>query len=70
MSELVEDRNGQKEMEQIIRNAFGAMPLFSCDVSVQQNWKIKLSVKTFMLTFITTSSSFSATLIIRLSNNS
>ncbi|VIO85992.1 Uncharacterized protein BM_BM17891 [Brugia malayi] len=42
MTELIKDKNGQKEMEQIIRNIFGTMPIFTYDISVQQNWKNKL----------------------------
>ncbi|VDM23316.1 unnamed protein product [Wuchereria bancrofti] len=44
MTELIKDKNGQKEMEQIIRNIFGTMPIFTYDISVQQDWKIKLLV--------------------------
>lgn len=38
------DKNVRKEMEQIIRNVFGKMPIFTYDISMQQNWKIKLLV--------------------------
>uniref|UniRef100_A0A158Q7Q4 Cytoplasmic dynein 2 heavy chain 1 n=1 Tax=Elaeophora elaphi TaxID=1147741 RepID=A0A158Q7Q4_9BILA len=41
MDELVGDKNGRKEMEQIIRNIFGTMPIFTCDISMQQNWENK-----------------------------
>lgn len=47
MNELMGDKNGRKEMEQIIRNVFGAMPIFAYDNSIQQNWTIKLLVKQF-----------------------
>uniref|UniRef100_A0A915PL62 Cytoplasmic dynein 2 heavy chain 1 n=1 Tax=Setaria digitata TaxID=48799 RepID=A0A915PL62_9BILA len=42
MNELTGDKSGQKEMERIIRNVFGTFPLFTYDISMQQQWKIKL----------------------------
>ncbi|KAM3726645.1 Cytoplasmic dynein 2 heavy chain [Dirofilaria immitis] len=42
INELMEDRNGRKEMEQIIRNIFGTLPIFASDISTQKQWEIKL----------------------------
>ncbi|EJD73854.1 cytoplasmic dynein 2 heavy chain 1, variant [Loa loa] len=42
MNELMGDKSGKKEIEQIIRNVFGTMPIFTYNTAMEQNWKTKL----------------------------